>query len=97
MTRPLATPTHPCAYHVDRRMYCFQESLPASLPHPVCLLPPVTMTTLDVNTGEGHCLALHVLTKGPAYLRPTGGNIDIDDATVRALRSTLVAENGTHI
>ena len=27
-------------YHVDRRMYCFQESLPASRPPPVAFSPP---------------------------------------------------------
>lgn len=27
-------------YHVERRMYCFQESLPASRPPPVAFSPP---------------------------------------------------------
>ena len=87
-------------HHVERLMYCFQESLPDSLPPPVCFSPP--------RSRPGSCVMRGYLgnrsrsndeqkwwpTESPSDLGSARGNVDVHNAAVWSLWSG--GRTGTH-
>lgn len=73
-------------YQVARLMYCFHESLPASLPPPVAFSPPNEWaeTCVAVATVVRIKARENLPTKCPANLGSTSWNIHIHYATIGA-------------
>ena len=87
-------------HHVDLLMYCFHESLPASLPPPVAFSPPDKQQN-TVLYMQATCITpqpitmqlVSALTKCTTDLGSTSWNVNIDNSTVRPSRATFTKHN----